>query len=96
MPAVCFSRRAGHHIFPLPIEAMPNSPLGRRMMMTRTRPQTVIATESPPKYWIDSVSARPTTRPPAMAPQIDPMPPSTIAAIALVPTLSPMKGETSP
>ena len=43
-------RAAGrHHIFPLPIDAMPNSPLGRRMMMTSTSPQTVIATESPPK-----------------------------------------------
>ena len=42
------------------------------------------------------LSHRPSTRPPTMAPGMDPMPPSTAAVKALMPAMKPMKKFTCP
>src|SRR5215469_5011444 len=51
-----------------------------------------MSTKSAPSRSIETTSASPMKSPPAMAPQMLPMPPTTIAEIPLSPSASPMKG----
>ena len=52
-----------HQNLPLPIVLCPKSPCGRINSRISNRPQTVIWADVAPNQWIESVSARPTSRP---------------------------------